>query len=451
MQAFLERTGESVTLSPRPFAAGGEGDLREVQGEPARVVKIYHANFRTPGREMKLGLQCRLPSPDRRVVWPLGRVYDRPGGQFLGIEMKRVPGRRVTLDEILTAASRRHQKVSLTFVDRLRVVAELADIVLAIFRSPNLVIGDFNPGNWLVEIAPDGRLPQQIDVAAIDTDSYQFTARDPRTGRATTYTTDVGVAAYLAAELQGQNLRGVTRTREEDLFALACIVWTLVKAAHPFTAKNIARGRRPQSLGEWIKQGWFPHAPVSPLPAGWVPVDDGLPFHSLPAKIRELANRTFRDGHATPTARATADEWRDALTQWADAIERRALQGNWLTGTFTTTDTYRAIRPYLRSASRNIDAARAWLLACRPHEKLRAWAARPDVRRKAAGTAIILAGLTVVPFIRLRTSAPEVRHADTATHTDRPRLRPAAPGEFDWKDAPHEWRTLGESRGEAPR
>jgi hypothetical protein len=49
-----------------------------------KSIKVNKSNFRTPVRERKIGFPCRILSLDPRLVWPLGRVYDRPGGAFLG-------------------------------------------------------------------------------------------------------------------------------------------------------------------------------------------------------------------------------------------------------------------------------------------------------------------------------------------------------------------------------
>jgi hypothetical protein len=324
---------------------------------------------------------------------------------------------------------------------------EVADITRAVHQTPSFVIGDLNDGNWLIEITPDGRLPDQLKVHGIDTDSYQFTARDPRTGRATTFTPDVGVLQFLAPEIQGLNLRDVTRTREQDRFALACILLALMKDAHPFIAHAATAGSRPQSLAEWIKKGWFPHAPASPLPAGWQPVDAGVPFASLPPRVRELATRTFQDGHSVYSARAGAAEWLDAVKAWADVLERRALQrGNWFTSAFSSLDFYRAFRPYLKAARRQTAAVVEWLRSCRPQDHLRAWSSRPEFRRKALAVALIVAGLTVVPFIRLASSGPEAPRTSTAVGTETRRLKSASPGEFRWQDAPRQWRELGDTR-----
>jgi hypothetical protein len=100
----------------------------------------------------------------------------------------------------------------------------------------------------------------------------------------------------------------------------------------------------------------------------------------------------------------------------------------------------------MRAARRETATAVEWLLSCRPHDKLRAWLARTDVRLKALAVALILAGLTVVPFIRLAATTPEPPRTSTAVGTDGRRLRSASPGEFNWQDAPREWRELGDTR-----
>lgn len=446
MRVYLERAGEWATLTP-PYAGGGEADQHAAQGHPSKSFKVYHPKFRTPERERKIGLQSRIPSPDPRLAWPLGRVYDRPGGAFLGVEMDRLLGRQVTLADVMTPKARAHHQIRLPLLERLLIGAEVADITRAIHQTPNIVIGDFNDTNWLIEITPDGRLPDPISVHGIDTDSYQFTARDPRTGRATTFTPDVGVSQFLAPEIQGINLRGVTRTREQDRFALACMLLTLIKDAHPFTALSSTSGSRPQSLAEWIKNGWFPHHPAAPLPTGWQAVDAGVPFASLPKCVQELATRTFQNGHSVHSARTGASEWRDALKAWADVLERRALErGNWFTSAFSTLGLYRALRPYLKAARREIAGAVDWLSSCRPQDHLRAWSSRPGFRRKALAVALVVSGLTVVPFIWHRAPGPEAPRTSTAVGTETRRLRPASPGEFNWKDAPREWRELGDTR-----
>ncbi len=453
MDVHLERTRETVTLVTPPFAGGGEADLHAVRGDTSRALKLYKPAMRTKERETKAGLQCRLPSPDRRLVWPLGRVYDRPSGQFLGIELERLAGRYLTVLALLTARARRHHGVYLSFAERLRLAAELADIVDAIHRTPTLVVGDLNPTNWLVLVLPAGRLVLPICLRGIDSDSYQYTARDPRTGRAVTYTPGVGVTEYLARELQGlPSLRGVARTPEQDRFALACLCWLFVKDAHPFTAHHPAGTAGPQSVAEWIRNGWFPHAPAAAPPAGWHAVDEGVPFRSLPPGVRDLVVRTFKDGHNDPSARGTAAQWRDVLADWADAVDRAAhYRGNWLTAAFRTTATYRALEPHVKRTRRAINAAVAWTRSLRPQDQVRAWAARPDLWRKAAGVALIAAGLTVVPSLRPTAPTPVARHRDAAAPAARPTLKPLPPGTFDWQDAPPEWRALGDSRGEAPK
>jgi DNA-binding helix-hairpin-helix protein with protein kinase domain len=454
VDVFNERRHEIVRLVTPPFAGGGESDgIYGVHGDLSRAAKIYKLNERTRERETKAGLQLRTPSPDRRLAWPEGRIFDREGGNFIGIEMERLPGRQVKVQELLTALARKHAGIYVSFTERLQLAAELADITEAVHRSISFVIGDFNPSNFLVEVLPSGRLLSPLRLRGIDCDGYQFTARDPRTGQAVTYTPGVGVSEYLAPELQGfQSLRGVVRTREQDRFALACVIWMLIKEAHPFTAHDTAGSGRTLVLREWIGTGWFPHHPAKPLPTGWQAVDTGVPFASLPLRVRNLATRTFRDGHSDHSARAGAGEWRDALTEWVDERERTRLhQGNWLTGAIYTTDTYRAIRPYFKAFRREIVAAVDWLSSCRPHEQLRAWTSRPDVRRKALAVALIMVGLIVVPFIRLPASSPEVPRISTAVGAERTRLRPASPGEFDWHDAPREWRALGDTRGETQK
>jgi DNA-binding helix-hairpin-helix protein with protein kinase domain len=304
MRLFRETTGTWASLAP-PLSAGGEGEVRPVAGEPGLLAKVVFAASATPDRAAKVSVLTRWPDRDPRVAFPVERLLDGPGGAFRGFLMPAFHG-AVGLFELTNPAARRSRGITLTASRRVRLAADLADLA-AHLHAARLVLGDLlNPSNVLAAVA-SGR---PTGVRAVDADTVQVTARDAA-GRLTTFRCGVGLRNFLAPELVGRDLATLDRTPASDAYALAVLLWQLLKDGHPFAATG---AREP--VDRRMRAGLWPWDHTRVLPAGWAPVDDGLPFARLPAGVRELFARTFVAGHAAPPRRPTPAEWHAELSAW---------------------------------------------------------------------------------------------------------------------------------------
>ena len=103
---------------------------------------------------------------------------------------------------------------------------------LAVLHAGGNVVGDINHGNVLVS--------SRGVIKLIDCDSFQIQAGERR------YLCEVGVPTHTPPELQGHNLRTVTRTPNHDAFGLAVVIFQLLfLGRHPFSGTFLGRGDMP--------------------------------------------------------------------------------------------------------------------------------------------------------------------------------------------------------------
>src|SRR5207244_4384668 len=130
----------------------------------------------------------------------------------------------------------------------------------------------------------------------ISTDGYQVT--DAHSG----YPCRQGLAEYTAPEFQGASA-GTARSREQDHFALAVLIFQLLmQGAHPFAGRCITG--TPTALGERIAAGHWPYCSGWPVP--YAPEPRVAPLTVLPPRIQVLLRRCFEDGHLAAAHRPDA-------------------------------------------------------------------------------------------------------------------------------------------------
>ena len=138
-------------------------------------------------------------------------------------------------------------------------------------------------------------------VALIDCDGMQFI--DPAGG-------ERFAAANVTPEYcspEAVRTPGRWLTREHDHFGLALLVWQFLQDGdHPYEGVP-ARGPDDGVAGNILAGACRPFRPELLKPVGW-PVG-GL----LPPRLRELARRTFVEGHVAPSRRTTAAAWEAEL------------------------------------------------------------------------------------------------------------------------------------------
>lgn len=305
---FFVQRGKAVELEEPPIGRGGQAFIYRPASGERLAVKLMLPQYQTQEFRDRVEALLRWPHRDPRIAFPIDLVRDGPHGEVVGYAMPLVSG--VTILCVYNPVAGRRHGLRPSFARRLGVARELADLLAFVHRA-HLLVGDLNESNALVTL---GLFGQVLALHAVDVDSYEFESRDSQ-GVLHRFRSGVGKEPFLAPELQGRDLRTTDRTTHTDTFALAVLIWALVKGGHPFSVRCAGAVQLPP-LGEIIRSGLWPFRPRRPLPAGWQANDAGRPWAELPPEVRALFQRAFHDGHTNPAARPTAEEWRDALADW---------------------------------------------------------------------------------------------------------------------------------------
>jgi hypothetical protein len=202
--------GRTVRLGDK-VGGGGEGVIYLVDSQAGEdVVKIYHGGRIDADRRTKLELMMTRRIPDRRVCWPQGFVYDARtwSREPVGVLMPRAGGTTLEVglhdvDAFLRARPRWTRRHS----------AELAVGLLgciARIHRLNVVLGDINPANFLVD--------SERSFFLVDCDSFQVGP----------YPSLVGRPEYTAPEIGSGNYGASLRTRDHDLFSVATLLFTIL-------------------------------------------------------------------------------------------------------------------------------------------------------------------------------------------------------------------------------
>ena len=290
------RTSSGAALSiGSEIAAGGEGKVLALHGDPGKVVKVYHT-LCDHAKQQKLVamVQMRSPSLEAVAAWPINLVWDQQG-RCVGFVMPRVDGVGV-VDRLSHPAERRK---SFPEVDYLFIATVAKNLMAAAstLHAAGVVIGDVNESNIVVR--KDGT------VAFIDADSFQVVR-----GSSTFYC-EVGKDLFTPPELQGKSFRGVLRSTSHDVFGLAVLVFQLLMhGRHPFHGRSL--DGRDRSTSEAIQQGVYAYGRggqrIIQPPLGTLPI-------AAFGELSGLFERAF-----SMSARPTASDWMCALQRFCTGL-----------------------------------------------------------------------------------------------------------------------------------
>ncbi len=284
---------------------GGEGVICTLSAQPARLAKLYRPEKRA-GKENKLAWMAANPPADpgrvggqAAIAWPETLLYEG-NGRFVGYLMPYIPNTK-TLLHVLNPRLRAQTLPAFDQRYLHRAARNLAAAVHAV-HAQDYVIGDLNETNVLVA--------QNALVTVIDVDSFQV--MEKHSGQITIYPCPVGRPEYTPPELQGRFFINEVRQPEQDMFALAVLIFQLLMdGSHPFRSTWFGHGD-PPPLAEKIVQGWFPY---TGKPHGLVRPPPGLSLDRLSPTLAALMMRCFIDGHDQPRRRPSAAEWENALAE----------------------------------------------------------------------------------------------------------------------------------------
>jgi DNA-binding helix-hairpin-helix protein with protein kinase domain len=284
------------------IGSGGEGTVFYSPNDAQTVAKIYHEPITDEKaeklRSMAVNKNERL---SKVAVWITDILTDIPGGKVIGFLMPHVKAKEI--HELYSLKSRRVHFPEATWKFLIHAATNVARAFYNLHRAGH-VMGDVNHGNCVV--LADGT------VKLIDCDSYAIKNGAHR------YRCEVGVATHLAPELQGKNLRDVTREFRHDNFGLAVIIFQLLfLGRHPF-AGNYAGGED-KSLEDCIREQRFAYGGDAHLwkikqPPGT------LSLSAVSPRLAFMFERAFLTEN-----RPEPREWIEALEDLSNTLKQCAL------------------------------------------------------------------------------------------------------------------------------
>lgn len=307
----------------KKIGGGGEGNVYTTD-DPDLVIKIY----KDPKPVMEKKLRCMLKHPlepkadgvHLLIAWPQDVVYE--GSTFVGYAMPFVKNTYPIY--IVCRNNAKHKNdchevfPNYDWRCSLMVAYHLAWIVAYVHKHGYL-IGDMNSNN--IVIHGDGTL------TILDVDSFDIT--DPDTGER--FPCNVGIAEFLAPELQGRNLRNASFTKHTDEFALAVHIFILLmNNTHPFTLRQLSNNELASNNVQTLtgkKQSIVQDQKMVNMVNGYCPFIKSVPgygipvyapeFNFLPRQIQKAFRNTFdydaSNAIARSSQRTSADLWRVLL------------------------------------------------------------------------------------------------------------------------------------------
>jgi hypothetical protein len=213
---FESASGNGVLGLERRLAKGGEGVVYSVDSN--WVVKIFDRDHITAHRKEKIRLLVAGNIGQPGICCPEA-VVTNMSGQFVGYRMPRAKG------EVLSRTIFRPRRFLETYPNWTK--ADLVDVCisflekLAYLHSLNIIVGDINPKNLMVDASKE--------VSMIDADSWQLDG----------YPCPVGTPMFTAPSAIGKTYSDSLRTMEEELFAVATMLFMiLITGQFPYARKG---------------------------------------------------------------------------------------------------------------------------------------------------------------------------------------------------------------------
>ncbi|MDR0918326.1 MAG: hypothetical protein LBM93_03630, partial [Oscillospiraceae bacterium] len=224
MPVYSSIKGKKYNVSDIEIGSGGEGKICDILNAANYVAKIYKPEEITREKEEKLKLLLSsFPNdPYGIFVPPLDILYDN--GKFVGYVMSKKSGCRT-----FTNFYSENQRGGLPWSLFIEVAKTFALAVSLIHKSENIVIGDFNPENFLID-------SNNKKIYFIDTDAYHIKANNGYVFRCLKSFPDNTAPELNEISFKDPSIKK-TFTQETDLFSLATIIFSLLmNGAHPYNA-----------------------------------------------------------------------------------------------------------------------------------------------------------------------------------------------------------------------
>ena len=301
MAKYTDKNGNEVRIG-KELGHGGEASVFAIEGNDSIVAKIYNDSHKIDNKKLKkLEKMCTLfdDSIAKYYAWPQRIIYSN--NRAVGFLMENInlsnsnqnPSEYIKFVNFYTWKYRRKLFPNAEYKF---VVHAATNIAIAIYtlHEKDIVIGDINESNVFVN---------NIDttIKLIDCDSYQIED----------FLCDVGTLNYTAPELPNK-LRGVRRTKNNDYFALAVMIFQILVGIHPYFGLGNTHN---DNLRLSITEGLYCYGKDAESKSISPQYPFSETYNALSEEIKNLFEQAF-----TSTNRPTAKDWIDALSKYENEL-----------------------------------------------------------------------------------------------------------------------------------
>lgn len=304
---YLSQCDKAYRIGSK-LASGGEGTVYEVT--PKCVMKVYSQAANTVYRKRKIDKMLQKKLSNGSICFPSGwicaRDQDTEHFAEVGYYMIRAKGEELQKSVFCPKAVFLRKHPDWTKRDMVQLAITILEKIKYL-HDRNIIIGDINPNNIMV-VSP-------TEVYFVDTDSYQIED----------IPCPVGTTAFTAPEIQGKPFGSFLRTKGNENFAIAVLLFMLMlPGKHPYSQQgsedmvtNIMKMEFPYAYGENF---------YGKMPEGlW-----RFCWSHLPYRIKEAFYQTFQKGEplSTEDKRHGVDEWLELFIEYRRLLDEGVLQDN---------------------------------------------------------------------------------------------------------------------------
>ena len=315
MEVFTSN-GERILLEDKPFASGGEGELRKVLYKNGLCAKLYHKRIKE--RESKIQYMIKNPPQQIKTVgfqicWPLYCIY--MGDGFVGFIMNLAYKHSVELVNLTPLKIsnkldydfhyRFDRKTPYSFLCRMKLVKNIAIPVYILHSTEKYVFKDFKPQNVLVTY--DGL------VSITDIDSIQISD-----GNRLLYPATVSTQEYRPPEYYKDNVGKNSNEKLEkswDLFSIAVVFYEILFGIHPYVGTLKGNQDSNSTISASISLNYLPIRDGEKYETIPLPHEK---FKSLPKDIQKLFLKAFSDNRYI---RQPMEDWGKIFQKYINEIE----------------------------------------------------------------------------------------------------------------------------------
>ncbi|MCE0556311.1 hypothetical protein [Motilimonas sp. E26] len=254
---YLDGRVEKIRCQNKPFSSGADGAIY-ASTDNKLAFKIYHDPSKDSQRQEKLWQMLSHAPKAKGFCWPIAVLGDHHG-TFIGYAMPLLDlTSHHPLEMLLTKRSRQSLGITESYPFRLTVATNLAKKIAELHRLGHHVI-DLKPVNLSFD-------KHTGDVVILDCDGFSIK------GNTKQYTGHQYTAGYIAPEAFRAKQPPEKLGLEQDLFALATIIFQLLNnGLHPFQGVPVKGKQLPSDNQGRIAAGLYaydenPHFEIQPSP-----------------------------------------------------------------------------------------------------------------------------------------------------------------------------------------